>query len=63
MSDVFWDQTVEPLTKFSAESSTFQGAKPHTPIVTAISWPLKMFIYFGAKLVRSLAAEIEFAVL
>ena len=50
-------------TKFEAEFNTFQGAKPHTPTVTAMTCPRLISIYLGARLVRSLAADIEFAVL
>ena len=50
-------------TKLEAEASTFQGTKPQTPIVTAMNCPRRMSMYFGASDTRSLAAEIEFAVL
>jgi hypothetical protein len=50
-------------TKLEALLRTFQGAKPHTPIVMAIIWPRLMLMYLGARAVMSLAAEIELAVL
>ena len=56
-------QRMEGRTKLDADASTFQGTKPHTPMVTAMNWPRRMSMYLGASDTRSLAAEIELAVL